>query len=269
MGSIATNEYGNPDNVELINVSKEDALAYPEVFHRTYPSTVNERMESTIIPFVQKSVDIIDTVLTVYEMKLGLPAGTLLELHRHMGASGSEARCIKSPPKKANFEGPITKEDVFLGAHTDFGSLSFLHNRLGGLQVLPPGSQDWQYVLPIPGHAICNIGDSLSIFSGGILRSNLHRAVPPPGAQAFETRWSMGYFSRPANDATLRALDESPLVQNALSQMSHEERAVYYPNVTQGDWYARRMNNIELKNRKVCWKSSKAASWYLFLRIGT
>ncbi|KAL5503986.1 hypothetical protein ACEPAH_8058 [Sanghuangporus vaninii] len=248
LGSTATNEYGSPDNVEFLNVSKEDALAYPEIFHRTYPSTVYTRMESTIVPFVKKSVDIIDTVLSVYEMKLGLPAGALLELHRHMEASDSEARCIRSPPKKPWFEGPITKEDVLLGAHTDFGSLSFVHNRLGGLQVLPPDSSEWQYVLPMQGHAICNIGDSLSVFSGGILRSNLHRSVPPPGAQASETRWSMGYFSRPANDVMLRALDQSHVVEDALSHMNSEERAVYFPNVTQGDWNARRTSNSELKN---------------------
>lgn len=30
---------------------------------------------------------------------------------------------------------------------------------------------------PIPGHAICNIGDALALLSGGILRSNIHRVV--------------------------------------------------------------------------------------------
>lgn len=58
-----------------------------------------------------------------------------------------------------------------------------------------PGTTQWQYVKvctglysqncfsslphrqPIPGHAICNLGDSMTIFSGGILRSNLHRVV--------------------------------------------------------------------------------------------
>ena len=80
---------------------------------------------------------------------------------------------------------------------------TILHNRTGGLQVLPPGSTEWYYVKacthhvpclsmaamprdslrthlarqPIPGFAICNIGDALNIFSGGILRSNIHRVV--------------------------------------------------------------------------------------------
>jgi isopenicillin N synthase-like dioxygenase len=30
---------------------------------------------------------------------------------------------------------------------------------------------------PIPRHAICNIGDALFVFSGGILRSAMHRVV--------------------------------------------------------------------------------------------
>ena len=60
---------------------------------------------------------------------------------------------------------------------------------------MPPGSQEWLYVKvgishdsrsgvptehrtqPIPGYAICNVGDALAIFSGGILRSNLHRVM--------------------------------------------------------------------------------------------
>lgn len=48
---------------------------------------------------------------------------------------------------------------------------------MGGLQVLVPGTQDWQYVKPIEGHAICNLGDAMVIFSGGILHANLHRVV--------------------------------------------------------------------------------------------
>ena len=53
-GPNATDEYGSLDTVEFINVSKDDALAYPSVVHRTYPRTVNARMEDTITPFVHE-----------------------------------------------------------------------------------------------------------------------------------------------------------------------------------------------------------------------
>ena len=251
MGTYATNEYGNPDNVEFINISKEDALAYPKVVHRTYPSSVVVHMERTIAPFVRKSLAVIDTILSVFEKKLELPQGSLLELHCRTGLSGSEARCIKSPAKYYNSGGAVDKEKVSLGAHTDFGSLSFLHNRLGGLQVLPPGSADWQYVRPLPGHAICNIGDALALYSGGILRSNMHRVVPPPGPQSAFTRWSVVFFSRPSNDSELRVLEESPLVKGVLSSMTPEDRARYQPNVTQGEWYIRRMVKQRVNRIKV------------------
>ncbi|KAL5526716.1 hypothetical protein ACEPAF_8441 [Sanghuangporus sanghuang] len=246
IGVYATNEYGDPDNVEFINISREDALAYPEIIHRTYPSTVNSRMGPTITPFVRKSLAIIDTVFSVTEERLDLPM----------------ACCIKSPPIHVNRDSAIEKDMVALGAHTDFGSLSFLHNRLGGLQVLPPGSSDWQYVLPIPGHAICNIGDALTIFSGGILRSNLHRIVPPPGAQRTYTRWSVVFFSRPSHNVPLRALEESDTIKAAIARMSLEDQAKHRPGMTQGDWYARRVSKERIKNMK------SPKTWTCFERKG-
>ena len=191
-------------------------------------------MESTIKPFVKKSLDVNNTALAVFEKKLGLPTGALLALHPLDEPSGSETRCIKNPPKRGDaVDTQAAKEKAAIGAHTDFGSLSFLHNRLGGLQVLPPGTPDWQYVRPIPGHAICNVGDALTLFSGGILRSNLHRVVPPPGAQAAYPRWSLVFFTRPGNSVHLRALtDESELINANVSRLSPEERTKYDPNTT-------------------------------------
>lgn len=250
MGAMATNEYGNPDNNEMINVAKDDAIAYPNVVYRTYPSTVYARMQSTIIPFVRKADEAIHTIYSVFEKKLGLPEGALRKLHPLTEESSSDARIIKTPPKNMNLDGIVEKDKVTHGPHTDVGSLSFLHNRLGGLQVLPPGTSEWQYILPIPGHAICNIGDTLAMFSGGILSSSMHRVVPPPGAQGAYTRWSCVLFSRPASNVLLRALEEGDAVKEALLRMTPEERARYNPGVTQGEWYVRRVKNSRLKNRK-------------------
>ena len=40
--------------------------------------------------------------------------------------------------------------------------MTILFNRLGGLQVLPPGEgAEWCYVKPLAGHAIVNLGDAM------------------------------------------------------------------------------------------------------------
>ena len=76
------------------------------------------------------------------------------------------------------------------------GYLGLLHNRSGGqcsFLVLNGGSMSGSVSIfeiqsypnripiffhqPVPHHAICNIGDTLAVFSGGILWSNLHRIL--------------------------------------------------------------------------------------------
>lgn len=218
-------------------------------------------MERTIRPFVQKSLEVNNTILSVFERKLGLPEGRLLKAHAREAYSASEARVIKNPPKRPAVPAVATpadmlaeKDKVALGAHTDFGSLSFLHNRLGGLQVLPQGVSTWQYVRPLAGHMICNVGDALTLFSGGILRSNLHRVVPPPGAQATHPRWSLVFFMRPANDVRLNALnEESELVKERIEAMNMEDKKKYSPDVTAREWFARRIRKQKIKNRTVRW----------------
>jgi isopenicillin N synthase-like dioxygenase len=131
---------GQPDTPEFINIAKDDALAYPEQARRAYPSTVNAHMSKTVTPFVKKSIEVNDTLLQIFNDRLGLPPDALKKRHTLAEYSGSETRVIKTPPS------PDVPLKVAIGAHTDFGTLSFLHNRLGGLQVLVPGSEDWQYI---------------------------------------------------------------------------------------------------------------------------
>ena len=108
---------GTKDITEFLNISKDDALAWPTPYHRTYPSTVNARMESTIRPFIEKSLAINHFLIDVLNDKLGLPKGALADLHQVDKASGCTARCIKAPPM-------VERENkTFLNPHTDFGSL--------------------------------------------------------------------------------------------------------------------------------------------------
>ncbi|KAJ7083078.1 hypothetical protein B0H15DRAFT_923959 [Mycena belliarum] len=244
-GANAVDATGQPDTVEFINIAKDDALAWPKQARRAYPSTVNANMPTAVTPFMKKSIEINNTLLQIFNDKLGLPHDALQKRHTLQDYSGSETRVIKNPPS------PHAPLKVAIGAHTDFGTLSFLHNRLGGLQVLVPGSEDWQYVKPIPGHAICNIGDALALFSGGILRSNLHRVVqvvsPPPGAQSSFERWSLVYFTRPGNDVQLRALvEDSEVIADAVKRTPDKN---FETGCTSLEWFTRRIKNQRMKNR--------------------
>jgi len=240
-GANAVDATGQPDTVEFINIAKDDALAWPKQARRAYPSTVNVYMSTVVQPFVKKSVEVNDTLLQIFNDRLGLPPDALKKRHTLAEHSGSETRVIKKAPSA---HAPLK---VALGAHTDFGSLSFLHNRLGGLQVLVPGSEDWQYIKPLPGHAICNIGDALALFSGGILRSNMHRVVAPPGAQSQFERWSLVYFTRPGNDIQLRALvEDSQVIADAVAATPDKN---FETGSTSLDWFSRRIKNQRLKNR--------------------
>ena len=130
-------------------------MSWPRITHRTYPEPVHRYMSSVIVPYVKKSMAVNMTFLAFFERRLGLPSGALLGRHRPNEQNGGEARCIRTPPYQTT---------AGIGAHTDFGSLvslrilnvwlmksriclqAIVHNRLGGLQVLPPGHEKWLYV---------------------------------------------------------------------------------------------------------------------------
>lgn len=135
---------------------------------------------------------------------------------------------------------------------------------------MPPGHTEWFYVKvyflrsihlremltydnkhsqPLPGHAVCNVGDALAVFSGGILQSNIHRVVPPPGDQAEHERWSLVFFTRPGNLRVLRALvEDSPLIEDAVQRRPEHN---FNTGETSAEWFARRIKYQRINNRKV------------------
>ncbi|THH20531.1 hypothetical protein EW146_g849 [Bondarzewia mesenterica] len=245
-GAWTIDEKGTLDAVEFLNIAKDDVLAWPQHVHRTYPRTVNDRMQSTIKPYVRKALDISFAILAVFEKRLGLPRGAIIERHAMGEASGSEARCIRSLPRPE-----IPADRSSLGAHTDFGTLTMIHNRLGGLQVLLPASSTWQYVKPIPGLVICNLGDAMPLWTGGILKSNLHRVVNPPKSQSTEVRWSLGFFTRPANNILLAPLvEESEIIAEVVARTPLGKDNPNFAPQTAGEWSARRVKYMRRKNQK-------------------
>lgn len=208
-----------------MQVSKDDILGVtdtlpaPEILHQN-----RDRLSS----FMQGSHEIVILLLGLLNDKLDLPAGTLQNLHRRQAVSGDQVRFVKAPPQ------PQDDRRTALGQHTDFGSVTVLFNRLGGLQVLPPGADaEWVYVRPLPGLAIVNLGDAMVKFTNGLFRSNIHRVVSPPGCQGDSTRYSLVYFSRPEESVMLRRLEGSDLIPVIEEGQVEEE-------INSKDWIIRR-----------------------------
>jgi len=83
---------------------------------------------------------------------------------------------------------------------------------------------EWAYVVPLSGHAVINLGDAMTKFSAGILRSNIHRVMSPPGIQGNLDRYSLVYFTRPEYEVKLRYLrDESDMIRKRLIDTGRED----------------------------------------------
>lgn len=196
-----------------------DPLPAPELLHAS---------RELLGAFMQESHAIVTLILNALNDKLALPEGTLSNLHRRQAVSGDQVRFLKAPPQ------PADDRRTALGQHTDFGSVTVLFNKLGGLQVLPPGADaEWLYVRPLPGHAIINLGDAMVKFTNGLFRSNIHRVAAPPCVQGDSTRYSLVYFSRPEDSVMLRRLEGSDLIPPIGEGQVEEE-------INSKDWIIRR-----------------------------
>ena len=188
--------------------------------------------------FILTAHSIVTLLIGHLEQHLHLPRNTITSTHRLAATSGDQIRFIKAPPQ------PLDDRRTALGEHTDFGSITVLFNRLGGLQILPPGQgAQWCYVQPLPGHAIVNLGDALVKFTNGLLRSNIHRVISPPGLQADFTRYSLVYFARPEDNVVLKRLEGSDIIP-PLAEGEQEEE------INAKDWIIRRAISKRVGNFK-------------------
>ncbi|KAK7757191.1 hypothetical protein SLS62_000740 [Diatrype stigma] len=144
--------------------------------------------------------------------------------------SGSILRFLYYPPPSATPD--AQDDDVRAGAHSDYGSVTLLFRLPGqaGLEILTP-SGAWAPVPVSPAASsgegedddeapppiLVNIGDLLSYWTNGLLRSTVHRvAFPAAGGDtirgekgkesAADPRYSIVYFCHPADDTPLAAV---------------------------------------------------------------
>ncbi|GEQ66549.1 hypothetical protein JCM33374_g212 [Metschnikowia sp. JCM 33374] len=137
-------------------------------------------------------------------------------------ASGTTFRLLHYPGQKSlNPESTIRA-----GAHTDYGSMTLLFQQENqeGLEIYSPVSNKWEPVPYVPTNhykfktqappIIVNIADQLSYWTGGLLKSTIHRVKFPAKAQVSgKDRYSIVFFSHP-NDTTLLEPVPSALIRD-------------------------------------------------------
>ncbi|OAA64627.1 2og-Fe oxygenase family protein [Niveomyces insectorum RCEF 264] len=157
---------------------------------------------------------------------------------REAGPSGNTLRFLYYPPRQ-----PGDPEAVRAGAHSDYGSLTLLfrlpgqagleiRTRDGGWAPVPvTPRQEHDNAAPPP--ILVNIGDLLAYWTGGLLRSTVHRVAfgPPapdgpangdavttttatlPGESADAPRYSIAFFCHPAGSSPLTPVPSARVAQ--------------------------------------------------------
>ncbi|KAK3072137.1 hypothetical protein LTR53_007368 [Teratosphaeriaceae sp. CCFEE 6253] len=230
IGAGVVDKEGTRDFNEFYNVSKNDVLGVDE--RLPAPEVLRKKDNRALLgSYCRRSHAVVSLLLGVLGEKLELPGGKLEGLHRLSAVSGDQVRWVRSPPQPAQ-----DAHKLSLGEHTDFGSVTILFNRLGGLQILPPGTdKEWCFVKPLKGHCVVNLGDAMVKFTAGVLRSNIHRVVNPPGAQGESTRMSLVYFARPEDEVVLRVLEGSRVIDEARGEADEGGE-----EITAKEWILRR-----------------------------
>jgi isopenicillin N synthase-like dioxygenase len=143
------------------------------------------------------------------------------------GPSGSVFRLLYYPtlPSSEDYD---DETDIRAGAHSDYGTVTLLFQRPGqpGLEILTSKRGDPQEKwYPVPVNPtdepyvpiLLNVGDLLSFWTGGLLRSTVHRVIFPKDGRG-EDRYSIAYFCHAVDDAKLDPIP-SEIVRR------HHERA--------------------------------------------
>ena len=193
------------DNVESINMPKY----IPELANEPRHPFL-EQFRPELEAFQHRAFDVVRRVLSLFAIILELPETFFVDRHRYWDRSEDHLRYMRYHPRPVTDDAKI--ENTWSRSHTDFGSLTLLWSQnVAGLQIRTHEGA-WKYVRPVDGGIICNVGDTLSFWSAGYLKSTVHRVVRPPPDQDGDYRVGLFYFVRPGDDVDIKPAP-SPLLK--------------------------------------------------------
>ncbi|EME85456.1 uncharacterized protein MYCFIDRAFT_124403, partial [Pseudocercospora fijiensis CIRAD86] len=192
----------SPDVKEAFNLS----LPTPDkTFDQPLPPPILSHL-SSVINFELACHNLCQKILSIFALALEIPENWFTSRHDpSQGPVGSIFRYLYYPARKTT----TSEIDLRAGAHSDYGSITCLFQLPGqpGLEI--QRGKEWVRVpvdplqrggaLPI----LVNIGDLLEDWTGGLLKSTVHRVVFPEGEADAGDRYSIAYFCHPLDEALL------------------------------------------------------------------
>ncbi|KFY11962.1 hypothetical protein V491_06977 [Pseudogymnoascus sp. VKM F-3775] len=165
---------------------------------------------------------------------LGLSIDDVDWLVRSHEKASQSARFLYYPslPSDSDYD---PEADIRAGAHSDYGSITLLFTRPDqpGLEILTPDGETWASVPVFPENyhsrtfppIVVNIGDLLSYWTNGLLKSTVHRVVlatPVDTSTRAENddssdsdRFSIAIFIQPADDTVLTPIPSQVIEERA------------------------------------------------------
>jgi isopenicillin N synthase-like dioxygenase len=167
---------------------------------RYWPERLPQFREAISV-FHEAGLLVLHHIMQGVALSLGLAEDFFEEAHQqHSGA----VMLLHYPP----ITEPLLPGQLRSGAHTDFGTMTLLvhHGTAEGLEIQRPDGS-WLHAPAIPGAAIVNVGDLLTRWTNGQLKSVLHRVVPPQGDAAQRSRYSATLFYEPRHEVVISCLE--------------------------------------------------------------
>ncbi|EEH10045.1 conserved hypothetical protein [Histoplasma capsulatum G186AR] len=269
--AIGTNNKGwSGMHAETLDPEHQQALAKKRRFramniHEFKENKAQQELPKSLVPHEAELARFIDLcrktcnrILTLLAIGLDIPENWFTSRHDPvLGPSGCTLRFLYYPsidsPASSTFKHGI---DVRAGAHSDYGSITLLFQRDGqpGLEILT-STGEWA---PVPVRPITdggggataagsgkgaifppiliNIGDLLSYWTAGLLKSTVHRVVFPQEDQQQQQdrsdrsrdRYSIAYFCHPVDHTELvpvpSQLVEERIKQNTIAAIGQRQR---------------------------------------------
>lgn len=233
----ARTETNEPDRFEWFNIGQDGLMGTTPL--QPLPPQVHDHLH-LFKSFLGHGQSIISTISTALATQLSLPPDAFTSLQEPTKPSGTVVRFIKAFALPED-EAPRTS----MIHHTDFGTVTLLANVVGGLQILPPSNEgedaakaaadptSWRWVKPQPGCLIVNLGDAMVQWTGGILRSNVHRINYAPGQQKTVDRYSLAILARAQHDGSMKNI------------MGGEESSTEDDNLTAWEWEVKKAMSLK------------------------